>query len=204
MPSETFPVSGLKSCEWTPTFRQTTQITNGGGGGGIEMGDPYWLINCSYGNLTEIQFRAVTSFIGRRQGNLVPFRAYRPDRQLPVNIPNADALSPSIIQITAGVMQITTGTLKLAEGDMVAYRSSAGARFVGEIDELLSAQTNSIQCRMIPFAPTPNGTPDLQIYRAAGLFRLLPETVSVTEPHDRRRAISFSARQVEVPFTEPS
>lgn len=204
MASETFPVSGLKSCTWTPAWRQTSQITGGGGGGGIEMGDPYWMITCSYENLTEVQHRAVTSFIGRRQGNLVPFRAYRPDRQLPVNIPNADALSPSITQITAGVMQITTGTLKLAEGDMVAYRSSAGARFVGEIDELLSTQTNSVQCRMSPFAPTPNGTPELQIYRAEGLFTLIPDSVSGNEPYDKKRSISFSARQLEKPFTEPS
>lgn len=204
MPSETFPVAGLKACEWVPTFRQTSQITNGGGGGGIEMGEPYWVMNCSYANLTDAEFRAVTSFLARRQGNLVPFRAYRPDRQNPLNIANAGALSPSISEVSAGVMQITTGTDKLAEGDMVAYQTSAGARFVGEIDEVLSTQTNSIQCRCTPFAPTPNGTPDLQIYRAEGLFRLVPDSVSTTEPHDRRRAVSFSARQVEKPFTEPA
>ncbi|MEL6754939.1 MAG: hypothetical protein AAFP81_00775 [Pseudomonadota bacterium] len=204
MASETFPVSGLKNCTWTKAWRQTSQITGGGGGGGIEMGDPYWMISCVYENLTEAQFRAVTAFIGRRNGNLVPFRAYRSDRQNPINIPNAGALSPSITEITAGVMQITTGTLKLAEGDMVAYRSSAGARFVGEIDELLSSQTNSVQCRMIPFAPTPNGTPDLQIYRAEGLFMLIPESVSPNEPYDKKRSISFSARQLEKPFTEPA
>lgn len=203
MASETFPVSGLKSCTWALTERQTSQITYGGGGGGIDMGEPYWVITCTYENLTAVKYRAVTAFLGRRNGNMVPFRAYRSDRQDPINIPNAGSLSPSISEVSSGVMQITTGADKLAEGDMVAYDTSAGARFVGEIDELLSTQTNSIQCRLSPFAPTPNSTPDLQIYRAEGLFTLLPDTVSPNEPYDGKRSISFSARQLEKPFTEP-
>lgn len=203
MASETFPVSGLKRCDWTPVLRQTSQFTNGAGGGGIEMGEAYWMINCTYENLTAAQHRAVTSFLSRRNGNIVPFRAYRNDRQFPLNIPDADTLSPTIAEVSAGVMQITTGANKLAEGDMVAYQSSAGARFVGEVAELLSTQASSIQCTMEPFAPTPHGTPDLQIYRAEGLFTLIKDSVLVSEPMDRKRSASFSARQLQKPFTEP-
>lgn len=203
MASETFPVSGLKRCDWVPSFRQTQQLTNGGGNGGIEMGDPYWMISCTYENLTESQHRAVTSFIARRNGNQVPFRAYRPDRQNPLNIINAGALSPSIAEVSSGVMQITTGTDRLAEGDMVAYQTSAGARYVGEIADVLSTPVDAIQCTLLPFAPTPDGTPELQIYRAEGLFTLEPDSVVPSEPFDRKRSLSFSARQLQKPFTEP-
>jgi X-X-X-Leu-X-X-Gly heptad repeat protein len=204
MASETFPVSGLKSCEWTDVVRQTDQSSYGGGDSVIEMGEPYWTISCRYENLSEAQHRAVTSFLKRRNGSMVPFRAYRPDRQNPLNIANAGSLSPSITEVSTGVMQITTGTNKLAEGDMVAYKTSTGARYVGEIADVLSTQTSSIQCELYPAAPTPNGSPDLQIYRAEGLFRLVPSSVQNPEPHDKRRSVTFSARQVEKPFTEPS
>jgi len=204
MASETFPVDGLKRCDWSVVTRQTSLVSYGGGDSVIDMGEPYWMITCGYENLTEAQHRAVTSFLKRRNGAMVPFRAYRPDRQNPINITNAGALSPSISEVSAGVVQITTGTPKLAEGDMVAYKTSTGARFVGEIADLLSTQTNSIQCELYPSAPTPHGTPELQIYRAEGLFRLEPSSVQVSEPMDKRRSVGFSARQLEKPFTEPS
>lgn len=204
MASETFPVSNLKTCEWLPITRQTAPMNQGGSGQVIEMGDPYWMIQCAYENLNEADYRALTAFLARRNGAMVPFRAYRSDRQMPLNIPNADSLSPSISQVSSGVMQITTGTNKLSEGDMVAYAASDGSRYVGEIKDILSTQTSSVQCELFPIAPTPASSADLQIYRAEGLFTLEPGSIQTSEPIDKRRSVSFSARQLEKPFTEPA
>lgn len=202
MASETMPYDGLKRCDWRVVQRQTLPFTQGGGGAVIEMGEPYWMIDCAYDNLSDAKFRAVTAFLGRRNGAIVPFRAYRADRQKPLNISNPQALIVSIAEQSAGIMRVT-GTSKLLAGDMIAYKTITGARHIGEIIEVIASPADTTDFRLHPFASTPHAGGEVQIYRAEALFTIEPDSVAISEPYDKRRGVTFTARQLQRPFTEP-
>lgn len=204
MASESLPMDKLKRLQWLPTLRQSEAFTVGGSGAAIDYGEPYITITAQYENLTDAQMRVLSAFLARRNGRAVPFRAHNPARKKPIAIANPAALSPTISEVSTGVLQIDTGVSdQMSEGDIIAYKSFTGARFVGQISDIVASSGTTTDFMTQPAAQQPDGTPELQIFEAEGLFRLDPSSVDMSEPHDLKRRVSFTARQLETPFVEP-
>lgn len=202
MPFESMPRAGLKECNWTPVHRQTIPHTMGGDSHAIELGRSYWTFTATYQNLTDAEHRALSAFINRRKGAVTPFRASRPDKGAPLAITASQ--TPTLSIVSGSTLRITTTGGLMSEGDMVAYTDSTAARIIGEIDEITNTGANYVDCTLLPGARAPGATPAAQIFNAEGIFRLIPGSVRGSEPHDHRRSISFEARQVEKPITEPA
>ena len=76
-------------------------------------------------------------------------------------------------------------------GDYVAYDAGGGGRAVVQ----LTAANGSNNFDCFPPAPTGSGSPE--IVDPGGYFQLVPNSVSMSDPYDPRKTLTFSARQVE-------
>ncbi len=193
---EIFLTDRLKDCSWrlmqrqsAPFARQTGQV--------IVYGGAYWVASFRYENLDGPGLRALSAWIARRQGSRVTFTAYRPTRKSPANgaVSNS-GLGVSAVDTAASTVSLTGLTGALLAGDMLSYFTAANGYYCGEV---VSAGAISSGAQTLTVSPAPvaaNASPQARVYQALAEFQLDGEP-QITEPHDRRFAVSFNARQVE-------
>jgi hypothetical protein len=191
----------LKACDWIQSFRQSDATTRGGNPQVVEHGRPFWVINFRYENLIPTDSydpnRLLSAWLGRRNGQAVPFTAYRPSRRTPFNHPTANnsGLVLSGYNSTTGAITLNKGNM--AEGDMVSWDAADGSMFVGEIVTIDAVSGSSTTFKTFPFAKQPAGTENAKIVGAVGRFRLIPASIRPDDRADKRHGLSFSARQIE-------
>lgn len=182
---------GLKSCVWTPKERQSEQFTTGGAGKVIEYGGPFWEVDFTYENLREIDWRKLTAWAARRRGAAVTFKAFPAMQRSPLN---GDPGSVSISEVGSDELRVNTNpTLSL--GDFLAYNASGSGRFVGQVVEITGGGSGYINCRTFP--PRVGVSGSAAVVDAAGIFRMVPTSLRMTNPLDPKKRLSFTARQVE-------
>jgi hypothetical protein len=198
---------GLKSCTWRIVERQTQQFSRNGTGPVIELGAPYWEIDFRYENLSPENWRLLTSWVNRRRGAKENFSAYRPDRKAPLF--RAEANDPALIftiieTVTEGnkvLVDYPAGVSPYAAvGDMVAYDSATGARYVGEVEEIEAVFSSRTRLRTYPPAPLMAASPNGNLYAATGLFKMVANTLQMSEPYTVKKTLSFRAKQDEAPI----
>jgi hypothetical protein len=165
--------------------RQTNPFSNSGGIV-VELGKPYWMIACEYANLTDAEWRELTAWIARRRGSKSPFKAFRAMQRNPRGGASSCTVS------AGGNGTITVNASPAAQvGDMIAYNAGAGGRAVVQLTA--SNGSNNFDC----FPPAPSGSGSPEIVDAGGYFRLMANTVNMSDPFDPKKTLSFQARQVE-------
>lgn len=190
---ELFLTKGLKSCNWRLEQRQTAQFSRSGSSQIITLGRPFWRVEFEYENLVDADYRALTAWLSRRKGGEINFSAYRPDREAPLN---GSASTSATISTSSDEITVTPSpAADLILGDMIAYTTADSTRFVGEITEIVSAPNNTQVVKTEPPALEYGSTPSLG--RAYGLFRVEPDSITVSEPYDITKRVRFTARQDE-------
>ena len=193
---EIFLTDRLKDSSWVlahrqsqPFGRQTGQV--------ITYGASYWMAQFRYENLSEAGLRALSAWLARRQGSRVTFTAYRPSRRSPASGATSNSgLGISSVNTAASTVAMTGLGAALAPGDMLSYFTAANGYYCGEV---VSAGSISSGAQTLTVSPAPvaaNGTPQARVFEAVAEFQLVGQA-QITEPHDKRYAVSFSARQVE-------
>ncbi len=193
---EIFLTDRLKDASWSlahrqsqPFGRQTGQV--------ITYGASYWLAQFRYENLSEAGLRALSAWIARRQGSRVTFTAFRPTRRRPANGASSNTgLGISAVNTSASTVSMTGLSAALAPGDMLSYRTAVSGYYCGEV---VAAGSFSSGAQTLTVSPAPvaaNGTPQARVFEALAEFQLDGQP-QISEPHDRRYSVSFSARQVE-------
>lgn len=196
---------GLKRCTWRLVERQTQQFSRGGSGPVVDLGDPFWEIDFRYENLDRAAWQALTAWVQRRQGAGVNFAAYRPDRKDPILKQPGDTETDFEMRATnygsIETVRIHWGLdYELSVGDMVAYDASDGSRYVGEITEF--AQYASQNAHAVVYPPRKDSAtqaPNPALSMATGLFRMVTDSLQMSEPYDPKKSLSFRARQDERP-----
>ncbi len=189
---------GLKEASWNlveqqsaPFSRSSEQV--------VTWGEPYWEFEAKYQNLTDADFRALRAWTTRRRGASITFSAYDPSRQKPVLglPPNHENVSLASVDIGAGTITLQgLGTHVISPGDMIGYSTSDDGLWVGEALETATPVSGAATVDVYPAPRTPHATtPDARIFQALGRFRMIGMP-SLIAPHDRRRSVSFKARQV--------
>lgn len=198
------PTDGLKSCEWKPVERQTRQFSRNGSGPVLELGRPYWEIDCTYDNLNDQAFRSLSSFLTGLRGARNPFRAYRPSRPKSAGRPDANAGDiedferVTTADYDALLLGFVDGEGGFGVGDMVSYRTTANARYVGEVTRVQAEFLRSSRLILFPPVQTPHASaPEPQIVKPEGLFTIVPDSLQMSEPYEPKKRVSFSARQWE-------
>lgn len=193
---EIFLTDRLKDCSWNLQHRQSAPFGRQGGQV-ITYGQPYWMASFRYENLSASALRALSAWIARRKGASVSFTAYRPARVSPANGATSNSgLGISAVSSSAGTIGLTGLSAALAPGDMVSYATLAGGYFCGEVVSAGAISTGAQTVTVVPAPVAVHGTPQARVYQAVAEFQL-DGTPQITEPHDRRYNVSFSARQVE-------
>lgn len=192
---EIFLTDRLKDCSWglqhrqsAPFGRQTGQV--------IVYGASYWMASFRYENLDEAGLRALSAWIARRQGARYSFTAYRPTRAKPANGASSNSgLGVSAVSTAASTVALTGLTGALLAGDMLSYYTAASGYYCGEV---VSAGAFSLGAQTLTVSPAPvaaHASPQARVFQALCEFQLEGDP-QIAEPHDRRYALSFSARQV--------
>jgi len=216
---EIFLTDRLKDSSWrlahrqsAPFGRQTGQV--------IVYGASYWTASFRYENLDEAGLRALSAWLARRQGSRVTFTAYRPSRATPLSGADSNAgIGVSSVNTAASTLVMTGLAVALTPGDMVSYYTAASGYYCGEVvattlvldadwflfsgawDEagewVDGASWDFSQTVTVSPAPvTANASPQARVYQALAEFQMDGQP-TISEPHDKRYAVSFSARQVE-------
>lgn len=189
----------LKECTWQLIERQSAAETRSNGGQVVSWGRPFWLLTARYENLSDQAFRALTAWIARRQGAVVPFTAYRADRPAPVLDPTRvtnSGLGVSAIDIEDSTVSMTgMGTTVISPGDMISFMGAASGRWIGEAIATATPTAGAATISVWPPPQTPHATPAARLYRALGDFQLAGEP-TIREPSSRVRSLEFQARQV--------
>lgn len=187
----------LKSCTWTPAFRQNDMTTRGGASQSVENGPPFWVASFRYENLGDAQYRALTSWVNRRNGSHIPFLAFLPSRKFPANYPAETNAGLTLSAHNPATGAITLNRANMAPGDHIGWLHNSGARFVGEIAEIISSTGSASTFTTFPPAPAPDGLPFPRTMQAYGRFRLVPGSYRPDDRHDGFHSIAFEARQEE-------
>jgi hypothetical protein len=195
---EIFLTDRLKDCSWFLSPRQSVPFGRRGGQV-ITYGQPYWSAQFRYENLDEAGLRAMSAWIARREGARYTFTAYRPTRRKPASglASNSGVGISAISTINSTISLTGLSTNAMAAGDMVSYYTAALGYYCGEIVSVgaLSGGAQTVTVRPAPVTVNVS-TPDVRVVEAIGEFQLDGE-VRLSEPYDRRYAVSFAARQVE-------
>jgi hypothetical protein len=192
---EIFLTDRLKDSSWSlahrqsvPFGRQTGQV--------IVYGASYWMASFRYENLDEAGLRALSAWIARRQGARVTFTAYRPTRARPASGASSNAgLGISAVSTVNSTVAMTGLAGALAAGDMLSYFTAASGYYGGEV---VSAGAISSGAQTLTVSPAPvaaHGSPQARVFQALAEMQLEGEP-NISEPHDKRYSVSFSARQV--------
>lgn len=195
---EIFLTDRLKDCSWTlvprqsvPFGRQTGQV--------IRYGQPYWAAQFRYENLSETGLRAMSAWLARREGARVTFTAYRPTRARPLSgLSSNSGIAIFDVSTANSTLSLSgLGSNAIAPGDMVSYYTAANGYYCGEVVSVSSLSSGNQTVTVSPAPVAINGsTPNVRLVQALAEFQLDGEA-TISEPHDRRYAVSFSARQVE-------
>lgn len=183
--NELMLTKGLKACIWTPKERQTTPFANAGGIV-VMQGFPYWHLRCEYENLEDSDWVALRAWLSRRRGAFSPFKAFRAMNRTPIG-----GASSCTVSAGGGGTITATASPALQVGDMVAYDVTAGGRAVVELTAANGG--NNFDC----FPPAPAGSANPECVDAGGYFRIIPASVSMSEPYDPKKSLRFEARQDE-------
>jgi hypothetical protein len=194
---EIFLTDRLKDCSWALSHRQSAPLFRQGGQV-VTYGQPFWVANFRYENLSREGLRALSAWIGRRQGSRVPFTAYRPSRATPANgITSNSGIGINAYDTAASTITLSGLGAALVAGDMVSWRTQYEGYWCGEV---VSAGSISGGVQTLTMSPAPivyHGTLSApRIYQAIAEFQLEGD-VQIGEPHDKRFSVSFAARQVE-------
>lgn len=194
---EIFLTDRLKDCSWTLVPRQSVPFGRQAGQV-ISYGQPFWVAQFRYENLDEAGLRALSAWLARREGARVTFTAYRPTRAQPSSgVASNSGIGISAINTGASTIALTgLSTNAMQPGDMVSYYTAAGGYYCGEVVAVgsLSAGAQTVTVKPAPVAL--NASPQVRIVEALAEFQLDGEA-AISEPHDRRYGVSFTARQVE-------
>jgi len=193
---EIFLTDRLKDCSWrlmqrqsAPFGRQTGQV--------ITYGGAFWVASFRYENLDGPGLRALSAWIARRKGAAVSFTAYRPTRISPANGATSNSgLGISSVNTAASTIAATGLSAALAAGDMFSYATLAGGFYCGEVVSVGAISSGAQTLTVSPAPVAAHGTPQARVFQALAEFQLDGEP-QISEPHDRRYAVSFNARQVE-------
>lgn len=174
-------IDGLVNCTWSLMHRQTRQFSEDGKGQVYNFGEPYWVVGLEWIKKTPAQFRAVSALLQRLQGANDDIQLFNVTRQGPTNFNGNGAAITSISEDgSQNVTLVTIGNMGL--GDFIAYDTTSGGRFVGEITEIGSTPDgNTTVFTTAPPAQPVHGTPNAEIWRAHGLFKLEPESLEISE-----------------------
>lgn len=195
---EIFLTDRLKDCSWTLAPRQSVPFGRQAGQV-ISYGQPFWVAQFRYENLDEAGLRALSAWLARREGARVTFTAFRPTRKQPALGPSVSNSGITITSVSTAASTVTWNNLPcaLSPGDMLSYYTAAGGYFCGEIVavEAIVGDAQTVTVKPAPVAVHAS-TPAPRIVQALAEFQLDGEA-AISEPHDRRYAVSFTARQVE-------
>lgn len=195
---EIFLTDRLKDSSWTLVPRQSVPFGRRGGQV-ISYGQPFWAASFRYENLNEAGLRAMSAWLARREGARFTFTAYRPTRARPASgLASNSGVGISAINVGASTISLTgLSTNAMQAGDMVSYYTSGNGYYCGEI---LSVGALSGGAQTVTVKPAPQtvnvSTPNVRVVQALCEFQIDGEA-SISEPHDRRYGVSFTARQVE-------
>lgn len=194
---EIFLTDRLKECSWVLVPRQSVPFGRQAGQV-VTYGQPFWTAQLRYENLSETGLRALSAWIARREGARVTFTAFRPTRRRPSSgLSSNSGLGISAVDTGASTISLTgLSTNAMQPGDMVSYFTAANGYFCGEVVSVgsLSAGAQTVTVRPAPVAA--HASPQVRVVEALAEFQLDGE-IAISEPHDRRYAVSFNARQVE-------
>ena len=195
---EIFLTDRLKDCSWSlmhrqsaPFARQTGQV--------IVYGSAFWNASFRYENLSETGLRALSAWIARREGARNSFTAYRPTRRLPASgLASNSGVGISAISTANSTISLSgLGSNAMIAGDMVGYYTAALGYYCGEV---VSVGSLSAGAQTVTVSPAPvavhGSTPNVRVVDALAEFQIEGQP-TISEPHDLRYAVSFSARQVE-------
>jgi hypothetical protein len=194
---EIFLTDRLKDCSWTLIPRQSTPFGRQAGQV-VSYGQPYWAAQFRYENLDEAGLRALSAWLARREGARVTFTAYRPTRARPSSgLASNSGVGISAINTGASTISLTgLSTNAMAPGDMVSYFTAASGYYCGEVVSVGSLSSGAQTVTVKPAPVALNASPQVRIVEALAEFQIDGEA-AISEPHDRRYGVSFSARQVE-------
>jgi hypothetical protein len=194
---EIFLTDRLKDSSWnlahrqsTPFGRQTGQV--------ITYGQPFWMATFRYENLSEAGLRSLSGWLARREGSRVTFTAFRPTRRKPAGGATANTgVTIASIDVATGVIDLTGLPHALQAGDMFSYYTAANGYHCGEISLVtgFGSGAQSIQTKPGPVTAHAS-SPAPRIVEALAEFQLEGQP-QISEPHDRRYSVQFTARQVE-------
>ena len=196
--------SGLRVNNWAIKEQQTAPVSRGRAAAVVELGDPYWVADFEYEQLTNAQYKALTAWIARRRGAGVPFYGWQFANQAPLLHPAATNdegnLQNSVTTVSDGELALrvpVSGVLILSEGDVIGYDGADGEPFMGLVERMIddgNPLSNVVQTR--PQLVTPADPIAMRVKRAYALMRLDPESVDLIEPVGAKPgSVSFSARQ---------
>lgn len=186
--NELMLTTGLKVCTLTPVERQTA-LGMYGGQQVITRGKPYWVMRCEYANLLDEDWAALTAWVARRRGASSPFYGFPAMRRSPIN--GATGVTVSSVNTSLGRANFSpSGGGAFVPGDFVAYDSGSGRALVQLIENTAGSTWET-------FPPATAGGANADCTDPAASFRLIPQSVRMSEPFDPRKTLSFEARYVE-------
>ena len=198
---ELLPTDFMKECSWAMDERQTADNSRDGSGYINDFDGPTWRVNFRFENMTQAAMRSLNAFGIRRRGRLVTFTAINGDARAPLLYPSFSNSGIGIASIDQGdnlinVTAIGAGTI-LNEGDFLSYKTNKNGFYVGTVTAGVTANgSGNAAVPVYPMPLTPHASaPALRLRDAFGEFQLESPWQPII-PNDRRRGISFSARQV--------
>lgn len=183
---ELLPYDRLKELTFTPEARQSADFSRSGRGQIVEFGRSYWMLRAEWRGLDIGGFRALSAFVMRRSGSAVPFTAYRPKFEAPLNMPDlASNAGVNLYNVSTAASTCEIGGIPepMAVGDMVGWETDGGF-YLGQVTELLDHVGSTSTIRLSPAAATPASSDNVRIYRALGAFRMVRGSWSHSEPYD--------------------
>jgi len=198
---ELLPTDFMKECSWSIDERQTGDNSRDGSGYINDFDGPIWRVNYRFENLTQAAMRILNSFGIRRRFRLVSFTSINGDARAPLLYPSFSNSGVGIASIDQGnnlvsVTSIGNGTI-LTEGDFLSYKTNKNGFYVGMVTSGVTANgSGNATVPVYPMPMTPHASaPALRLRDPFGEFQLETPWQPVI-PSDRRRGVSFSARQV--------
>ena len=175
-------INGVVACNWSLIHRQNRMFSEDGKGNVYNFGDPYWVVEMEWVKTSDAQFRAVSALLQRLEGGNDNILLWNLARQAPTNFDGPSAVVNSL-SVDVGTKVVTINTNgNLAVGDFVAWDTTSGGRFVGEVNEVLTTpDANTTTFKTSPPAYEDHATANAAVWRATGLFKMEADSLEVAE-----------------------